>query len=402
LITRRFFLKSSGLALVSFGAQPSALVRSVYAADGARRKKTLVVVFQRGACDGLNTVVPHGESAYYSARPTIAIPAPRGAGARDAALDLDGLFGLHPSLEALLPLWSERSLGIVHAVGSPDPTRSHFDAQDFMESGTPGRKATDDGWLNRYLQATSSRDATPLRGVALSQTLPRALAGRAPAVAMANIRDFGLRPAAGTQVARGFEDMYGGAVRDVLHGTGQEAFEAVDFLKKADPSRYTPSAGAVYPRGPYGESLKQIAQLVKADVGVEVAFTDIGGWDHHAAEGGPELAAFQRDLGDRMQDVVLVTLTEFGRTVRENGNRGTDHGHASVAFVLGGAVRGGKVHGSWPGLSSNRLYEGRDLAVTTDFRDLLGELLTGHLGARDLSTVFPGHSPGRSPGVLRV
>ncbi len=414
MITRRFFLKSSGLALVSFGALPSALVRSVYASDGARRKKTLVVVFQRGACDGLNTVVPHGDRAYYSARPTIAIPTPRGA-SKDAALDLDGLFGLHPSLEAFLPLWSERSLGIVHAVGSPDPTRSHFDAQDFMESGTPGRKSTEDGWLNRHLQACPSKDATPFRGVAMSQTLPRSLAGRAPAVAMANIGEFGLRPAAGAQVARGFEDMYAGAVRDVLHGTGQEAFEAVDFLKKADPGRYTPSAGAVYPRGPYGDSLRQIAQLVKADVGVEVATTDIGGWDHHAAEGGVQgqlalrlrefgaaLAAFHRDLGDRMQDVVVVTLTEFGRTVRENGNRGTDHGHASVAFVVGGAVRGGKVHGAWPGLSSSRLYEGRDLAVTTDFRDLLGELLTGHLGARDLSTVFPGHSPGRVPGVLRA
>jgi uncharacterized protein (DUF1501 family) len=232
---------------------------------------------------------------------------------------------------------------------------------------------------------------------------------------MANLRDFGLRPAAGTEVARGFEEMYAGAVRDVLHGTGREAFEAVDFLEKADPSRYTPAAGAAYPRGPYGESLKQVAQLVKADVGVELAFTDIGGWDHHAAEGGVQgqlaqrlrefgaaLAAFRRDLGDRMEDVVVVTLTEFGRTVRENGNRGTDHGHASVAFVLGGAVRGGKVHGEWPGLSGAGLYEGRDLAVTTDFRDLLGELLTRHLGARDLSTVFPGHSTGRFPGVLRA
>jgi len=411
MLTRRFFLKSSGLALVSFGALPQALVRSAYAADGARRKKTLVVVFQRGACDGLNVVVPYGERAYYSARPTIAVPAPRGGG-KEAALDLDGFFGLHPSLEALLPLWGERSLAAVQAVGSPDPTRSHFDAQDFMESGTPGRKATDDGWMNRYLQAQPDPQGTPFRGVAMSQTLPRALAGRAPAVAMANLRDFGIRRAAGPEVARGFEDMYEAAVHDTLHGTGQEAFDAVSFLRRADPAKYQPAAGAAYPRGPYGESLKQIAQLVKADVGVEVAFTDIGGWDHHAAEGGVQgllagrlrefsaaLAAFHRDLGDRMQDVVVVTLTEFGRTVRENGNRGTDHGHASAALVLGGAVRGGKVHGRWPGLGS-ALYEGRDLAVTTDFRDLLGEVLTSHLGARDLSTVFPGYRP-KFPGVLR-
>jgi uncharacterized protein (DUF1501 family) len=232
---------------------------------------------------------------------------------------------------------------------------------------------------------------------------------------MASIRDFGLRPAAGPQVARGFEDMYAGAVKDVLHGTGQEAFEAVDFLKKSDPARYTPAFGARYPRGPYGESLRQIAQLIKADVGVEVAFTDIGGWDHHAAEGGVQgqlafrlrefgaaLAAFDKDLGDRMQDVAVVTLTEFGRTVRENGNRGTDHGHASVAFVLGGGVRGGRVHGEWPGLSGGRLHEGRDLAVTTDFRDLLVELLARHLGARDLSSVFPGHAAGKLPGVIRT
>ncbi len=414
MTTRRFFLKSSGLALVSFGALPRALVRSVYAADGARRKKTLVVVFQRGACDGLNTVVPYAEKAYYSARPTIAIPAPRGGG-KDAALDLDGFFGLHPSLEPLLPFWKDGSLAAVHAVGSPDPTRSHFDAQDFMESGTPGRKSTDDGWMNRHLQASPSDETTPFRGVAMSQTLPRSLAGRAPAVAMASIREFGLRPAAHPQVARGFEGMYAGAVRDVLHGTGQEAFEAVNFLKKADPSKYAPAFGALYPRGPYGESLKQIAQLIKADVGVEVAFTDIGGWDHHAAEGGVQgqlalrlrefgaaLAAFDKDLGDRMQDVVVVTLTEFGRTVRENGNRGTDHGHASVAFVLGGAVRGGKVHGQWPGLSGGHLYEGRDLAVTTDFRDLLGELLVRHLAARDLSTVFPAYSSPKYPGVMRA
>ena len=415
MLTRRFFLKSSGLAFVSFGLAPRALIRSAYAAEGGRRKKTLVVVFQRGACDGLNTVVPYGESAYRKLRPTIAIPAPRG-GSRDAALDLDGHFGLHPALEPLLASFKDGSLAVVHAVGSPDATRSHFDAQDFMESGTPGRKSTEDGWMNRHLQCAPDAAASPFRAVSLTPTLPRSLAGRAPAVAMASIDRFGLRPAGGAAVARGFEDMYAGAVRDVLHGTGQETFEAIEFLKKTDPGRYVPAAGASYPRGPYGESLKQIAQLVKADVGVELAFTEVGGWDHHAAEGGVQgqlaarlrelghsLAAFQRDLGQRMQDVVLVTLTEFGRTVRENGNRGTDHGHASVSFVIGGGVRGGRVHGRWPGLTPDRLYEGRDLAITTDFRDLLGELLARHLGARDLGPVFPGHDPSaaRFPGVMR-
>jgi uncharacterized protein (DUF1501 family) len=401
--SRRIFLKSSGLALVSFGMAPSALVRTVYAAGGARSKKTLVVIFQRGAVDGLNTVVPYADDVYRRLRPTIAIPGPRG-GSGDAALDLDGQFGLHPALAPLLPLWEERSLAVVHAVGSPDTTRSHFDAQDFMESGTPGIKSTDDGWMNRHLQCAHDAQATPFRGVAMTPTLPRSLAGRAPAVAMADIRGFNVRPAVADIDSAG---------DDVLHGTARETMEAIAFLKKARPEQYSPAAGALYPRGRYGDSLRQIAQLVKADVGLEVAFTEIGGWDHHAAEGavqgqlarrlaefGQALAAFHRDLGDRMRDVAVVTLTEFGRTVRENGNRGTDHGHASVSFVMGGGVRGGRVHGPWPGLREGDLYEGRDLAVTTDFRDLLADVLVGHLGAKDVSRVFPGHRT-RPVGVMQ-
>jgi uncharacterized protein (DUF1501 family) len=412
LSTRRLFLKRTGLAFVGMGAAPGLLLRAAAASDGARRRRTLVVVLQRGAADGLNTVVPYAERDYYDARRTIAIAAPR----RDSesALDLDGRFGLHPALAPLVPLWQERRLAVVHAVGSPDPTRSHFDAQDFLESGTPGRRSTEDGWLNRQLQAAGTAKS-PLRAVAITPTLPRALQGRAPALAMASLRAFGLRPAAGPQLARGFEDMYAAAVRDALHDTSAEAFDAMDALRAKDPSRLAASAGARYPRGPLGEALRQVAQLVKADLGVEVAFAETGGWDHHAAEGGAtgqlanrlrelgsSLAAFYQDLGPRGDDVVLVTLTEFGRTVRENGNRGTDHGHGSVAFVAGGATRGGRVHGRWPGLGPEALYEGRDLAVTTDFRDLLGELLAGHMGTRDLRAVFPGHAcdPRRFPGVL--
>jgi uncharacterized protein (DUF1501 family) len=410
--SRRLFLKSSGLALVSFGLAPRALVRAVQAAEGGKRRKTLVVVFQRGACDGLNTVVPYDDDLYRRLRPTIAVPGPRGGGL-DAALDLDGHFGLHPALAPLLPLWKEGILAPVHAIGSPDATRSHFDAQDFMETGTPGRKATDDGWLNRHLLANPQADASPFRGVSLTPTLPRSLQGKAPAVAMASLRSFQVRGGNEGVAARGFEDLYD-ETTGTLRDAGRETFEAVEVLKRTDPARYRPAAGASYPRGRYGESLQQIAQLIKADVGVEAAFTEIGGWDHHAAEGGVQgqlaqrlrefgqaLAAFRTDLGDRMQDVVVVTLTEFGRTARENGNRGTDHGHASVAFVLGGDLRGGRVHGRWPGLEASQLYEGRDLAVTTDFRDLLGELLTRHLGARDLAPVFPGYQP-RFPGVLRA
>ncbi len=413
MTTRRAFLGRGGLALVSFGLAPRSLARLAPLANS--RGKTLVVLFQRGACDGLNTVIPYADRGYRAARPSIAIPVPRG-NARDAALDLDGFFGLHPALLPLLPLWKDGSLGIVHAIGSPDPTRSHFDAQDFMESGTPGIKSTQDGWLNRCLQARPDPEATPFRAVSLTPTLPRALAGRAPAVALASLRDFGLG-ASSLAVSRRFEDMYAAAEAPGLRGSGREAFDALDMLRTADPAGLRPATGAVYPRGPLGESLQQIAQLIKAQMGVEVAFAEIGGWDHHAAEGavdgqlairlrdlGSALAAFHRDLGSRMQDVVVATMTEFGRTVRENGNRGTDHGHASVAFVLGGAVRGGRVHGRWPGLAAGELYEGRDLAVTTDFRDLVAELASRHLGVADLSLVLPRFdwSPERFPGVLRA
>jgi len=415
---RRLFLKSSGLALASFGLAPRALVRALEAAEPAAGRR-LVVVFQRGAMDGLNVVVPFGEKAYRGARPTIAIPEPRrGAPAGQAARDLDGFFGLHPALEPLLPLWREGSLAAVHAVGSPDPTRSHFDAQDFMESGTPGRKATEDGWLNRTLRASPAPRVTPLRAIAMTPALPRALAGPAPAVALASLGQFRLRPAAGGgSVETDFEGMYAGAVDSALHGTGQEAFEALDSLKAIQPAAYRPAPGVRYPRGRFGDALKQVAQLLKADVGVQLAFVESTGWDHHAAEGGITgqlanrlrelgggLAAFHRDMGEAMSDVVVVTLTEFGRTVRENGNRGTDHGHGSVSLVLGGPVRGGRVLGRWPGLGSASLYEGRDLAVTTDFRDLVSEILARHLGVHDLTAVFPGHAaaPSAFPGVLKA
>jgi uncharacterized protein (DUF1501 family) len=414
VLPRRVFLKSSGLALVSFGLAPRALVRALHASENAVRRKALVVVFQRGACDGLNTVVPYGDEDYSRWRPGIAIPAPRG-GRRDTALDLDGFFGLHPALEPLRPLWNDGSLAALHAVGSPDGTRSHFDAQDFMESGTPGRKGTDDGWMNRCLQVDPHAEATPFRAVALTPHLPRALSGSASAVAMADLRQFRLRQSATAAAAPRFEEMYAHAGAGTLRDTGHETFEALEFLERTDPARYRPKGGIEYPRDRFGASLMQIAQLLKADVGVELAFAEVGGWDHHAAEGGVQgqlanrlrelgaaLSAFHRDLGARMQDVVLVTLTEFGRTVRENGNRGTDHGHASVSFVMGGPVRGGRVHGRWPGLRADQLYEGRDLALTTDFRDLLEELLLRHLGVMKLDAVFPGHAPtASSPGVLR-
>src|SRR5262252_1194976 len=402
--SRRYFLKQGGVAMVGLSAMPAFLQRAA-AATAMPNKKQLVVLFQRGAADGLNIVVPFGESNYYRMRPSIAIPQPKRGGA-DAAVDLDGFFGLHPSLAPLEPLFAKNELAIVHAAGSPDPTRSHFDAQDFMESGTPGVKATDDGWLNRALEAVPEENASPFRAVAMGANLPRVLRGSAPAIALPDVKQFKVMaqtPGAGQIAQGGFEAMYAQTVDDVLRGTGSETFEAIDMLRKADPSKYKPENGADYPNSRLGQSLQQVGQLIKSNIGVEVLFVDCGGWDNHVNEGGVQgqlsnllkdlgggLAAFHQDLGDRMQNIVFVTMSEFGRTARENGNRGTDHGHANCMFVMGGDVRGGKVYGRWPGLNEGQLNEGRDLALTTDFRSVLGEILQKHIGVRDLSPVFPG------------
>jgi uncharacterized protein (DUF1501 family) len=396
--------------MVGVGTAPIWLKRALYAADGSR-KKILVAIFQRGAADGLNIVVPHGERRYYEMRPTIAIPRPSGDRA-NSAIDLDGFFGLHPALAPLQPLYEAQHLAIVHAAGSPDPTRSHFDAQDFMESGTPGLKATSDGWLNRSLRAAEA-GISPVRAVAMGSALPRAMRGRNNAVAIENLNSFQVRNDGASKV---FQAMYADSPDAVLNGTGRETFEAVKLLQSIEKQPY--HAGAEYPKGRFGDSLQQIARLIKSDVGVEVAFADIGGWDHHVnevaqqasqgqlaqrlAEFGQSIAAFWKDLGDRMDDVALVTMSEFGRTARENGNRGTDHGHANVMFVMGGSVRGGKVYGDWPGLATEQLYDGRDLALTTDFRSVLGELVVTHMGNPDLASVFPGFSEKSFRGLIRT
>ncbi len=400
-ITRRVFLKNGALAVVGTSVIPSFLTRAVYAAQtaaGGAAGKRLVVLFQRGAADGLNIVVPHAEQAYYAMRPSIAIP-------RQNVIDLDGFFGLHPSMSAFKTLWDQKHLAIVHAAGSPDTTRSHFDAQDYMESGTPGVKSTEDGWLNRAIAGVKEPAASPFRAVAMGGALPRTLAGSVPAVAMSDIRGFavGGRGPGAAVASNTFEAMYEQSVDTVLHGTGNETFEAVKMLKSADPEKYSPAAGADYPRGRFGDSLRQVAQLIKANLGVEVAFADIGGWDHHVNEGSVQgqianltrefsqsIAAFWTDLGNLGENTVIVTMSEFGRTARENGNRGTDHGHANVMFVLGGPVQGGKVYGRWPGLQPEHLYEGRDLAITTDFRQVLSEAVANYLGNKDLAKVFPG------------
>ncbi|HKR58734.1 MAG TPA: DUF1501 domain-containing protein [Pyrinomonadaceae bacterium] len=412
-MNRRFFIKSGGVALASFGlvsSAPSFLQRAVLAQGqetitGGRRK-TLIAIFQRGAVDGLNMVVPFGERSYYDLRPGIAIPKPA-AGNTETVINLDGFFGLHPGMSSFKPLWDSKRLAIVHAAGSPDNTRSHFDAQDYMESATPGRKGTTDGWLNRYLQSKADPDKRIFRAVSMTQNLPRAMQGKASTLAISNLADFNIRAGSSSaNVQGGFEAIYDQPSNDVLGGTGKETFEAVNYLKKVNPAQYQPENGAQYPRTPFGTALLQIAQLIKAGVGLEVAFTETPGlnWDTHVNEGNSRgqlgnllqqfssaIAALHTDLGRRMDDVVILTMSEFGRTVRENGNRGTDHGHANAMFVIGNGVRGGKVYGQWPGLNSDQLYEGRDLALTTDFRDVFSEVAKNHLKTSNLQTVFPGY-----------
>ncbi len=440
-ISRRVFVKGGAMALLAMGLPPEFLSRSLMAETrAAARKKTLICVFQRGAADGLSMVVPFGDPAYYAARRSIAIATPARANAA-GALDLDGHFGLHPALQPLAELYRRRELAIVHAAGSPSPTRSHFEAQDIMESASPDRRA-EDGWLNRVLrespcdacdagrtladprahaadhaagQAHLADGAQALRGVAMGAELPLSLRGAAPALAIGDLARFGVAGGRDASLSSTFARMYGNDHGDRVSGAAGEGLEAAELLKRIDPARYQPAADVRYPATEFGRSLRQIAQLVKAEVGVEVAFADLAGWDTHVAQGGADgllarrlgelaqgLRALHDDLGERMRDVVILTMSEFGRTVAENGSGGTDHGHANCMFVLGGDVRGGRVLGDWPGLAPEQLNEGRDLKVTTDFRDVFAEVAGKHLGATHLGRVFPGFdvAPARFRGVL--
>jgi uncharacterized protein (DUF1501 family) len=402
--SRRSFLQTAVLGFIAMGLPPGFLVRAAGAQSNGK-KKIFVVVFQRGGMDGLNVVIPFKDRAYSQLRPTIAVAEP--ATGEQRAIDLDGFYALHPALSALKNIYDHGQLAIVHAAGSPDNTRSHFDAQDYMEIGTPGIKSTPDGWLNRYMNERKNGDS-PFRGVALGARTPRMLAGTAPALTLSSIEEFRLRNQA---MGSALQKLYANSADPLFQQGASSLFDAMASLRNVEAK--IPASTTSYPAGRFAMGMRQIARLIKADVGVEIAFAEIEGWDTHVAEGGAtgqlanrlkelgdSLAAFYQDLGDRMEDVMVVTLSEFGRTARENGNRGTDHGHANVMFVLGGKVRGGKVYGRWPGLAPEVLYEGRDLDLTTDYRAVCSEVVTRHLGQRDISKVFPGFHPGAPVGLV--
>jgi uncharacterized protein (DUF1501 family) len=420
--TRRDFLKFGALALTGVGlsgAFPGVLQRLAFAASLERapgkKPPVLIVLFQRGAVDGLNLLVPHGDSVYYDARTSIAVARP---GRDGGALDLDGHFGLHPALAPLLPFWKDGRMAAVHAAGSPDNTRSHFDAQDYMESGTPGVKLTREGWLNRLLQSLAQAGPdpkSPFAGVAMTAQTPHILVGRAPVVAMTSLEGFAVQAGAySASMSQGFEQLWQRTNAGKLGQAGHQSLEDVRFLQRSGAVGQLPANGAKYPRGEFGDALRQLAQLVKADVGLRLGFADIGGWDTHSGQGGATgqlakvlgvfgqaIAAFLTDLGPARDDVMVVTMSEFGRTVRENGTGGTDHGHGNAMLVFGNHLEGGRVHGQWPGLAESQLYEGRDLAVTTDFRSVLSEVLHKHMRASNLATVFPDFDP-KPVGVVRA
>lgn len=399
MISRRQLIKISLAAGGIFAARwPGAVPPSFASSETPRRGKTLVVVFQRGGADGLSMVVPYGDPAYAGLRPGIGIPAP---GRPDGSIDLDGFFCLHPSLEPLHLFWKQRRLAVVHAAGSQDTTRSHFDAQDFMESGTPGNKQTSDGWLGRMLRAYDPHAVSGLTSLAIGSTMPRILRGDPRAIALPSVTSAHAKRLLTTALF--FEPLYAGAP---LSSGANDAFRLIDRLRRFNFSSVPVASDTNYPRSPFGQAMREMATVIKANLGLVAGFADSGGWDTHVNQGGTAgqlafrlrdfsqaIAAFARDLGKKLDDVVLLTMTEFGRTARENGNRGTDHGHASAFFVLGGGVRGGKVYGKWPGLRPQDLHEGRDLAVTTDFRDVCSTILSRHFGIVARRAVFPGYTP---------
>lgn len=417
-VSRRGLLTGGLMSAVWWTTQGTALADLTLSPKG-RDAHRLVVVFLRGGADGMNIVAPVGADAYHRARPTLALAAANDlkASAGDRVIDLDGFFGLNPAMKSLLPLYRDGNLGVVHAVGSGDQTRSHFEAMATMERGNSTiRGAAASGWLARHLAALPADGTSPLRAVAFSSVMPDSLRGATSVMALESLAEFQLKLAG---VAEGRKDalmkelraLYSSGEGDTIERAGLETLDLLGTLNRLDPAAYRPDSGAKYPDSELGKGLRQVAFLAKADVGLEVAFLDRGGWDTHVAQGSStgymalgltdvadSVSAFTRDLGAEMKRTTLVVMSEFGRRLQENGGLGTDHGRGGVMFVAGHGLNGGKVHGKWPGLEEKDLDEVGDLRVTTDYRDVLSEILAKRVGNRDTASVFPGHAA-RAVGV---
>ncbi|MDH3943015.1 MAG: DUF1501 domain-containing protein [Anaerolineae bacterium] len=404
ILTRKEFLQAA--AAVPYAIRwPAWIPRLSFAPEKTDPKgDVLVVIFLRGAADALNMVVPHGEQAYYRARPTLAIPRPDDSRAalNQRALDLDGFFGFHPGMASLLPSWQEGQLAIIHACGAPDESRSHFKAMELMERGLSDEHGPASGWIGRHLAVHHTNNPSPLRAIGLGSMVPLSLQGPVPATAMQSIVDFHLGgdERAARQFQSAMHSLY--LPSDELGIIGRETLNILDTLEKLDPSDYQPANQATYPQSEFGVGLRQIAMLVKAQVGLEVATLDLGGWDTHFAQGSTSglmtgliqnlsegLSAFHADLHDHMGSLTVVVMSEFGRRVQENASLGTDHGHGGLMMLMGGNVSGGQILGAWPGVGDGQLFGPGDLAVTTDYRDVLGEVLKKRLGNPNLDSIFP-------------
>lgn len=417
-LNRREFLRIAGLSTAPL-ALPGWTPRLAFAPPGSPPSGDLLVcVFLRGGMDGLNAVIPHFESEYYDARANLSIREPR-AGNDATSIRLDDRFSLHPSLSPLLEPFQAGDLAIVHACGSPDPTHSHFDAMDYMERGTPGEKQIASGWIARHLLTAPWENESPFRAVGIGVGLQASLRGPIPAAALKSVAEFHLpgNPQGVAVLQQTLSSLYELPAEDqsLFQGLSSQAattFEAIDLLAKLDPANYRPSGGAAYPEDEFGRGLSQIALLAKSELGLEIACIDLGGWDTHVQQGAEEgrmpqlmasvaggLAAFHQDMGTKMNDVTVVTMSEFGRRVAENGGGGTDHGHGGVMFVMGGGILGGKVYGEWPGLAPENLYGPGDLAITTDFREVLAEIVQVRLKNDRIDEIFPGYRAGGFLGL---
>ena len=420
MISRKAFLKAGGLTLfgIGIGGIPAFMTQAANLVQEPalfKRRKILVSIFQRGAMDGLMAVSPFNDQFLKAARPGLFMPATK-IGNIPSLIDLDGRFGLHPAMQAFESVFREKRLAIVHGMGSPNNTRSHFDAQDYMESGTPFNKGTSSGWLNRAV-GMLGHEATPFQAVSLTSSMPRSLYGEMPALAISNLQDFSIQmranPMNANRISKSFEELYDQTASGLLKSTGKDSFDAVKMLQKTDVKNYKPANNVLYPTSPLGNSLKQIAQLIKMDVGLEVAFAESGGWDTHFNQGAANgifarnvtdlsqsIMAFWKDMEIYQDDLTVMTMTEFGRTVKQNGTGGTDHGRASCNFILGNDVNGGIVHGKVDTLAPENLEDGRDLAVTTDFRSIFSELAESHLQISNRKLLFPGFEGG-SIGLMK-